>query len=358
MSPPKLYHTEGDRLVCDVCPRACRLAESQRGFCYVRQNVGGEVVSTTYGKSTGFCIDPIEKKPLNQFYPGTSVLSFGTAGCNLGCLFCQNWTMTKSTQVEAYSESASPEQIATAAQELGCKSVAYTYNDPVVWLEYARDTARECRARGVKNVAVTAGFITPEARPVLFEYMDAANVDLKGFTDDFYKRLCRARLKPVLDTIRWLVRETDVWVELTNLIIPGENDSPEELRQMCDWIVTELGPDVPLHFSAFHPDFEMNDYPSTPATTLLMAREIAQQAGINYTYTGNVYDPSTQATYCPACGETLIERSGYTIGRYRLKVDAAQATTARCEKCNAPIAGRYDPTPGDWGSRRQPVQFH
>ena len=358
MEPITLFHTEGDRVVCEVCPRECHLGESKRGFCYVRQNSGGKVISTTYGKSTGFCIDPIEKKPLNQFYPGTPVLSFGTPGCNMGCRFCQNWTTTKSSQVATFCESASPTQIAIAASELGCKSVAYTYNDPVVWLEYARDTARECRERGLKNIAVTAGYITEKARPVLFEYMDAANVDLKAFTDDFYRRLCNAHIEPVLDTIRWLVHETDVWVELTNLVIPGENDSRDELTQMCNWIVEELGPDVPLHFSGFHPDFELLHLPPTPLSTLLMARDIAQKAGINYAYTGNVLDPETQATYCPSCGEMVIERSGYTIGSYHLKVDAEDPSgSAHCRKCGEAIAGHYGPVPGNWGSRRHPVQI-
>ncbi|HIQ23241.1 MAG TPA: AmmeMemoRadiSam system radical SAM enzyme, partial [Planctomycetes bacterium] len=244
------WHTsqDGRRLVCDLCPRGCALRPGARGFCFVRQNRDGhQIVLTTYGRSTGFCIDPIEKKPLNHFYPGTAVLSFGTAGCNLGCKFCQNWSISKSREVERLSERADPDTVAEAARQLGCRSVAFTYNDPIIWAEYAIDAARACHAVGVKTVAVTSGYITPLAREPFFEVMDAANVDLKGFSEDFYWRLASGHLEPVLDTLEWLVRHTDVWVEVTNLVIPGENDSPGELRRMCDWIVRQLGPDVPVH---------------------------------------------------------------------------------------------------------------
>src|SRR6186997_1227136 len=275
---------EEGRIICDLCPRECSLKPGDRGFCFVRQNVGGEMLLTTYGRSTGFCIDPIEKKPLNQFYPGTSVLSFGTAGCNLGCKFCQNWSISKSKEVERLSENASPEAIAQAALKLGCRSEAYTYNDPVIWAEYAIDAAKACRAVGVKSVAVTAGYITPQARPAFYEYMDAANVDLKGFTEHFYKHLTLSHLEPVKDTLRWLVHESNVWTEITNLIIPRENDSTDELKAMCDWILEALGPDVPVHFTAFHPDFRMQDREHTPAETLLRAYEIAHRAGLHYAY--------------------------------------------------------------------------
>ncbi len=338
------------QVVCELCPRHCVLKDSQRGFCFVRQNVGGKLVSTTYGRSTGFCIDPIEKKPLNHFYPGTSVLSFGTAGCNLGCIFCQNWSTTKSKEVDQYCEEATPEAIASAAKEYGCHSVAYTYNDPVIWAEYAIDTARACRAKGIRNVAVTAGYIESEARRAFFELMDAANVDLKAFTEDFYRKRCAGHLEPVLDTLRWLVHETNVWVEITNLIIPGDNDSPEELGQMCEWIVAELGSEVPIHFSAFHPDYKMFDWPPTSTATLLAAYEIAKEAGIHYVYTGNIDHPPTQSTYCPYCGEQLIERTGYRINHYALEGN-------RCSKCQVLIPGRFETQPGNWGNRRQPVRI-
>ena len=255
---------ESGRIICDLCPRACSLKAGDRGFCFVRENLGGEMVLTTYGRSTGFCIDPIEKKPLNQFYPGTSVLSFGTAGCNLGCKFCQNWDISKSREVERLSEIATPEAIAAAAQQHGCRSVAFTYNDPVIWAEYAIDTARACHAVGVKTVAVTAGYITPEARRPFFEVMDAANVDLKGFTEDFYHHITYSHLQPVLDTLAWLKHESDVWFEITNLVIPQANDAMDEIRRMCDWILGHCGDEVPLHFTAFHPDFRMRDRPNTP----------------------------------------------------------------------------------------------
>ena len=345
------WHAADDgRLVCDLCPRACHLGEGDRGFCFVRQNRGERMVSTTYGRSTGFCIDPVEKKPLNQFYPGTSILSFGTAGCNLGCKFCQNWSISKSRQVDDLAEAALPEDIAYTAQRRGCTSVAFTYNDPVIWAEYAIDTARACRRLGIKTVAVTAGYITPAARETFYREMDAANVDLKAFTEDFYRKLGSGHLEPVLDTLRWIVRESDTWLEITNLVIPGANDSPDELRRLCDWVVAELGPDVPLHFTAFHPDFRLRDRGPTPPETLAAAHDIARRAGVRYVYTGNISDRKHQSTYCPHCGRTVIERAGYELGLYALDGD-------RCRHCGNKIAGRFDRGPGDWGSRREPIRI-
>jgi len=338
------------RIVCDLCPRACHLKEGDRGFCFVRQNVGGELMLTTYGRSTGFCIDPIEKKPLNHFLPGTSVLSFGTAGCNLGCKFCQNWDISKSREVERLSELAGPESIAEAAKHFQCQSVAYTYNDPVIWAEYAIDTAKACRAVGIKNVAVTAAYISPAARAPFYEYMDAANVDLKSFSEEFYHKVTYSHLQPVLDTIEWLKKETDVWFELTNLIIPQANDSLDEIRQMCDWILDRVGADVPLHFSAFHPDFRMTDRGNTPPETLVAAREVALQQGLRFVYVGNVNDVVNQSTYCPSCGGLLIQRNWYELGEYHLRGN-------QCGHCGAPIAGVFGDAPGTWGRRRLPVQM-
>jgi AmmeMemoRadiSam system radical SAM enzyme/AmmeMemoRadiSam system protein B/uncharacterized protein (TIGR00296 family) len=332
------------------------MKEGDRGFCFVRKIENGRMVLDTYGRSTGFCIDPIEKKPLNHFYPGTSVLSFGTAGCNLGCQFCQNWDISKSREVARLSDEASPEAIASAALELGCRSVAFTYNDPVVWAEYAIDTARACREAGIKTVAVTAGYIMPEARPEFYEFMDAANVDLKAFSEDFYRKITYSHLAPVLDTLRYLKHETGVWFEITNLVIPGENDSTDELQKMCDWIVEELSPDVPLHFSAFHPDFRMRDKANTPHTTLLTAHAIAKKAGLRYAYVGNVHDREHGSTYCYACGNLLIERDWYEVLRYDMRGN-------RCAHCDAPQAGRFDESngdrevPGTWGRRRVPVDM-
>lgn len=339
-----------EKIFCDLCPRACVLKEGDRGFCFVRQNLEGQMYLTTYGKSTGFCIDPIEKKPLNHFYPGSSVLSFGTAGCNLGCRFCQNWDISNSREVERLSEEASPEQIADAASRLGAQSVAYTYNDPVIWLEYAVDTARVCREKGIKNVAVTAGYINPEARAEFFSFMDAANVDLKAFTERFYSKLTLSHLEPVLDTLVWLKKESNTWFEITNLIIPEENDDQDELKRMCDWIVRNLGEFVPVHFTAFHPDFKLVNRPATPASTLIRARDTALSAGIKYVYVGNVYDRDSQSTYCHNCKALIVERDWYELGRYRIR-------GGKCMECATDIPGFFEDQKGDWGARRLPVSF-
>ncbi|MGE0708079.1 MAG: AmmeMemoRadiSam system radical SAM enzyme [Planctomycetota bacterium] len=351
--PGRYWHAlpeEEGRLQCDLCPRYCRPRPGQRGLCYVRENQGGQMVLTTWGRSSGFCVDPIEKKPLNHFFPGSSVLSFGTAGCNLTCSFCQNWSISKSREMDTLADAATPEAIARRAQELGCKSVAFTYNDPVIFLEYAVDVAAACRERGVKTVAVTAGYITAEARPEFFAAMDAANVDLKAFSEEFYRRNCTAELEPVKDTLRYVRHETDTWLEITTLLIPGENDGDEELARMCDWLVEALGPDVPLHFSAFHPDFRMTEKPRTPSDTLRRAREHARAAGIRHVYVGNVLDQERSSTYCGACGALLIEREWYELGAYRVRAGA-------CPDCHAPLPGRYDAAPGTWGRRRLPVRF-
>ena len=344
------HDTADGRIVCDLCPRECHLKPGDRGFCFVRENRDGEMVLSTYGRSTGFCIDPIEKKPLNHFYPGTSVLSFGTAGCNLGCKFCQNWSISKSREIRQLSELATPEMIATAAHEHQCKSVAYTYNDPVIWAEYAIDTARACRDRNIKNVAVTAGYITTAARASFFEYIDAANVDLKAFTEEFYQQLTLSHLQPVLDTLQWLHEETEVWFEITNLIIPRANDEDDEFRRMCDWILTHVGDEVPLHFSAFHPDFQLNDREATPIETLLRAYELAQNAGIKHVYVGNVNDVAHQSTYCPNCQQRVIERDWYQLGRYDLRGN-------QCGHCGHELAGHYQAQPGNWGRQRKPVEI-
>lgn len=338
------------RIECDLCPRQCRLHDGQRGFCFVRAREGDQLVLTTYGRSSGFCLDPVEKKPLNHFLPGSAVLSFGTAGCNLGCKFCQNWDISKSREFDLLANEASPEQIAAAAATYGCSSVAYTYNDPVIFAEYAMDVARACHERGVRNIAVTAGYINPEPRADFFSVMDAANVDLKGFTDSFYRHVTGGRLQPVLDTLRYLVHETSVWVEITTLLIPGYNDSSSELQQLSEWIVSELGPDVPLHFSAFHPDYRMRDVPPTPARTLRRARGIAMDAGLNFVYTGNVHDKEGDTTFCPGCGEPVIQRDWYQILGYHVDADG------RCQRCGYRIPGRFAAAPGDFGPRSIPVR--
>ncbi len=350
--PTRYWHLlEDGRIQCDLCPRACKLREGQRGLCFVRARQGDQVVLTTYGRSSGFCIDPIEKKPLNHFYPGTAVLSFGTAGCNLACRFCQNWDISKSREVDKLADSASPEALAEAAERLGCKSVAFTYNDPVIFMEYAVDVAQACYERGIRAVAVTAGYICPEPRVEFFHHMDAANVDLKAFTEDFYRHICGGHLQDVLDTLIYLKHETDVWFEITNLLIPGENDSPQEIDRMTSWVVENLGPDVPMHFTAFHPDFKMMDRPPTPPETLKMARRIALENGLRYAYTGNVSDLEGQSTYCHGCGEVVIERDWYRLGRYELDEQGA------CRRCGTVCAGVFESAPGNWGPRRVPVRM-
>jgi pyruvate formate lyase activating enzyme len=342
---------EDGRVRCDLCPRLCRLREGQRGLCFVRANLEGQIVLTTYGRSSGFCIDPIEKKPLNHFLPGTSVLSFGTAGCNLTCSFCQNWHISKSKEMHTLAETASPEAISRAADELGCRSVAFTYNDPVVFHEYAVDVAAACRERGVRTVAVTAGYVCEAPRAEFYRCMDAANVDLKGFTDSFYRKLAAGRLDPVLDTLRYVRHETDTWLEITTLLIPGENDSEAEIHALTSWVVEELGPEVPLHFTAFHPDWRMRHVPSTRPASLRRAREIARQNGVRFAYTGNVVDPEGQTTYCPDCESVLVGRNGYDLVAWRLAEGGA------CAACGAVCAGVFEDRPGDWGSRRQPISI-
>jgi pyruvate formate lyase activating enzyme len=350
--PARYWHPVGDgRLQCDVCPRRCRLRDGQRGFCFVRAREGDAIVLQTYGRSSGFCVDPIEKKPLNHFLPGTSVLSFGTAGCNLGCRFCQNWDISKARAVDVLADAASPETIAETALRLGCRSVAFTYNDPVVFLEYAVDTAQACRARGLAPVAVTAGYVCPSPRAELFAHVDAANVDLKSFSEDFYRRICGGELAPVLETLEYVARETDVWLEVTTLLIPGLNDSDVELDALTGWVADRLGPDVPLHFTAFHPDWRLRDRPPTPPETLGRARRIAQANGIRYCYSGNVHDPAGQSTWCHGCGALLIERDWYELGTWRLTADG------RCPACGTACAGVFEAQPGGFGSRRLPVRI-
>ncbi len=350
--PARYWHAIDDgRIQCDLCPRHCRLHDGQRAMCFVRARQGDQMVLTTYGRSSGYCVDPIEKKPLNHYLPGTPVLSFGTAGCNLACKFCQNWDISKSREVHTLSDRAAPETIAAAALDLGCKSVAFTYNDPVIFLEYAVDVAAACHERGIQTVAVTAGEICPEPRAELFAAIDAANVDLKSFTEEFYRKICGGHLQPVLDTLVYLKHETDVWLEITTLLIPGHNDSSEEIDALTRWVAHELGPDVPLHFSAFHPDYKMLDVPPTPPATLTRARRIALDNGLRYAYTGNVHDPAGGTTHCHGCGEPLIVRDWYEILDWHLTDDG------RCTHCGVRCAGRFDGPPGRWGSRRLPVRL-
>ena len=348
--PGRYWHRLGDgRIQCDVCPRLCRLHEGQRGLCFVRGRQDDQIMLTTYGRSSGFCLDPIEKKPLNHYLPGTPVLSFGTAGCNLTCKFCQNWDISKARALDRLQDRASPEAIVAAAVASGARSIAYTYNDPVIFLEYAIDVAKVARAQGIRNVAVTAGYMCAAPREEMYRWIDAANVDLKAFTEDFYKRLCTGHLAAVLETLEYLHHETDVWLEITTLLIPGHNDSAQEVRRLSEWVLTRLGSDVPLHFTAFHPDYKMLDVPPTPARTLRMARDTARQVGLRYVYTGNVHDEAGQSTYCPGCGNCVIGRDWYEITAWRLD------PTGCCSRCATPLPGVFEARPGRWGQRRVPV---
>jgi pyruvate formate lyase activating enzyme len=350
--PARWWHTLDDgRVQCDLCPRDCRLHEGQRGACFVRAREADRMVLTTYGRSSGFCIDPVEKKPLNHFYPGSGILSFGTAGCNLACKFCQNWDISKSRDMDRLADAATPEAIAQAALAAGCKSVAFTYNDPVIFAEYAMDIADACRESGVRSVAVTAGYMHAEPRREFYAKMDAANVDLKGFTDAFYVKLCGAHLNPVLDTLAFLKHETTVWFEITTLLIPDRNDSDAELKAECAWIARELGPDVPLHFTAFHPDHKMTDVAPTPVATLERARRIGLDAGLHYVYTGNVHDSPGGTTHCPACDAALVVRDWYRILKYRVTADGL------CPDCASPVAGRFGNFGAAFGNRRIPVRI-
>jgi pyruvate formate lyase activating enzyme len=348
MHEARFWHADesgGDKVVCTLCPRLCRIGDGQAGFCFIRQNVGGRLYNLGYGRSTGFCIDPIEKKPLNHFLPGTPILSFGTAGCNLGCKFCQNWDISRARLTERELAEASPDDVAQAALRHGCPSIAYTYNDPVIFAEYVIDISRAARARGVKNVLVTAGYVTAEARPELYALADAANVDLKGFTEDFYQKVTLSHLAPVLETLIYIRRETRCWLEITNLMIPGLNDSPAETRALAEWIGKELGDDVPVHFTAFHPDYKLTDRPRTPTRTLVAARAIAREVGLRHVYVGNVHDDEGQTTFCAHCGVPLIERDGFALLAYRLDDNGA------CSDCKTRLpgffaAGGARPTPG------------
>jgi pyruvate formate lyase activating enzyme len=350
--PTKYWHTLDDgRVQCDLCPRFCRLKDGQRGLCFVRANEGNQIVLKTYGRSSGFCIDPVEKKPLNHFLPGTPILSFGTAGCNLACKFCQNWDISKSRETDTLADAATPEVIARAAKDLHCRSVAFTYNDPVIFHEYAIDVADACRAAGIKSVAVTAGEVCPEPRAEFYRHMDAANVDLKGFTERFYYQVCGGHLQPVLDTLEYLKKETKVWFEITTLLIPGENDSAAEIDAMTQWVMQHLGPDVPHHFTAFHPDYKMLDKTRTPGETLTRARDIAIRNGLRYVYTGNVHDETGGSTYCHQCHTRLIGRDWYEITAWNLAPDGS------CKACGTRCAGVFEAEPGRWGAKRQPVRM-
>ena len=324
-----------DKIQCTVCPRECVLSAGQEGFCHVRKNSEGKITLASYGYNTGLAIDPVEKKPLYQFYPASPVLSFGTLGCNMGCLFCQNWQTTKTKADIRLLNKTSPDEIVRIAKNYNCKSVAFTYNDPIIFFEYAIDTAKLCREEGIKTIAVTSGFMNPEPAKEFFKYMDGANIDLKGFSEQFYKKNCLAHIEPVLNTIKYAVNETDCWVELTTMLIEGENDSDEMIKHECEWILTNLGDCVPLHFSAFFPRYKFSGRKHTELSTLLRAYSIAKEAGLKYVYTGNLTNTETSATYCKSCNRPVIVRNGYELIEYNLSEEG------KCIFCNTVCDGRY-----------------
>ena len=325
----------GGRVHCFLCPRHCRIHEGQSGFCFIRVNRGGKLYSLGYGSPAALQVDPIEKKPLNHFLPGTRVFSMGTAGCNMGCFFCQNWDISKSRHDQVHSQSVSPQEVPLFARKHNCASLAFTYNEPTIWGEYVVDICSAARTHGLKTVMVTNGYITREAFHDIYDHIDAANVDLKAFTENFYGRITLTHLQPVLDTLLWLKNETNVWFEITNLMIPTLNDDADETRRLADWIFKNLGPDVPLHFTAFHPDFKLQDKPRTPPETLHRARQIAFDAGLHYVYEGNIYSDGAN-TICPACRTTLIRRSWHTVESNLLERDGS------CPKCRLRIPGVWN----------------
>lgn len=326
----------GGRVLCTLCPRGCRIGEGQDGFCFVRKNRDGRLVTSGWGRTTGFAVDPVEKKPLSHFYPGSTCLSFGTPGCNLGCRFCQNWNISKARSDDERTAPWDPERVVDLAVEAGSPAIAFTYNDPIIWAEYAIDVARAAHARGLKTIFVTNGYVGEAAREEIFEVMDATNVDLKAFTEVFYAKQTLAHLAPVLETLAWLAKQGKTWVEVTNLVIPGLNDDPSETRRLAEWVARHMGLCVPVHFTAFHPSCKMLDRPGTPPATLTRARETALDVGLRYVYTGNVHDPDGQATFCPGCGVAVIERDWHAVRKVRMRGDG-------CAECGMKIAGRFAP---------------
>jgi len=353
MSAARYWHPIGEdgTIACDLCPRGCVVAPGRHGACFARANVDGHMELVTYGRSSGFCIDPVEKKPLHHFLPGTPILSFGAAGCNLTCSCCQNWEISRARETGHLSPRVTPEEIAYAAVRKGCRSVAMTYNEPIISLEFALDVAAACHAARIRTVAVTAGYIMPAAAAEFFPAFDAANVDLKAFTEDFYARVCGARLEPVKEALAFIAHETGTWLEITTLLIPGHNDSDAEIAAMAAWIAAALSPDVPLHLSAFHPDHKMTDVPPTPPETLGRARTIAMAEGLRFVYTGNVHDPEGGTTICPGCGAAAIRRDWYDLKDYGLDI------AGHCVRCGTRIPGVFDGWPGSWGRRREPVDM-
>ncbi len=323
------------RLHCYLCPRHCHIGENQTGFCFIRKNIDGHLYQLGYGRPAALNIDPVEKKPLNHFFPGTRILSMGTAGCNMGCFFCQNWDISKAKADQVHAADLSPADVVELALERRVPHLAFTYNEPTIWGEYVIDIAREAHASGLNNVMVSNGYITREAFFDVYQHIDAANIDLKAFTEKFYSKVTLTHLQPVLDTLKWLRHETNVWFEITNLIIPTLNDEQDEFRQLVDWMLTNLGDDVPLHFTAFHPDFKLVDKPPTPPETLHRARKLAMEMGLKFVYEGNIFSDGGD-TICPGCRRRIIRRSWHSVTSNDL-------LEGKCRHCATQIPGAFSP---------------
>ena len=326
----------GGKVHCYLCPRHCHIGEGQAGFCFIRANQGGKLYSLGYAHPAALQVDPIEKKPLNHFLPGTRVFSMGTAGCNMGCFFCQNWDISKSRADQVRANYIPPEDVVQLAIQHGCPSIAFTYNEPTIWGEYVIDISQAAHEQGINTVMVSNGYTAREAFHDIYDHIDAANIDLKAFTDNFYARVTLSHLQPVLETLEWLKKETSVWVEMTNLIIPTLNDAPAETRALCEWVLEHLGPDVPLHFTAFHPDFKLRDIPGTPPDTLHAARATALEMGLHYVYEGNIRGNGAH-TYCPSCKTLLVRRSWHDVQENHLQ-------NGCCPTCGLAIPGHWTNT--------------
>lgn len=329
------WENAGDKVRCYLCPRYCLIGDGKTGFCFIRKNEGGILYSIGYARPAAIHIDPVEKKPLFHFLPSTPILSLGTAGCNLGCLFCQNWDISKARIDQVNSVYVPPEKLVSLAIHYKCPSIAFTYNEPTIIGEYIIDTAKIAREYGIKIVMVSNGYISKEAFYDVYQYVDAANIDLKAITETFYQKITLSHLEPVKETLIRLKELGTVWFEITNLIIPTLNDSTEELKRLSEWVLKNLGDSIPLHFTAFHPDYKLNNLPNTPKDKLIEARNIALRMGIKYVYTGNVWYSEGSTTYCPSCREPLITRSWHDVTMIRLK-------NGKCPNCGTAISGVWN----------------
>jgi pyruvate formate lyase activating enzyme len=322
---------EAREIECQLCPRKCHVGDRERGYCGVRENKGGKYYTLVYNNICSANVDPIEKKPFFHFLPGTSAFSIATAGCNLNCKFCQNWQISQFRPEQIKNFRMTPRDIASTAVQYDCRSIAYTYSEPTIFYEYMKDCAIEGNNDDISSVMVTAGYIEKEPLLKLLPHLAAVKIDLKSFREKYYDEICSGELKPVLDSLV-TIKESEKWLEIVYLMVPTLNDEPAEIRELCDWIIRELGPDVPVHFTRFHPQYLLKDLPPTPVKSLETAYKIARDKGLNYPYVGNVYGHSGEDTYCPNCGEAIVERSGF-------RIDSMEIENGACKKCGQAIPG-------------------